>query len=631
MNSTDNKDTPFRGVPLTNNASAMIVWVLTQKIPDCLGFSITQIDVAAGNKETILSSRLVRFKGQKKDGKAGTTADYPIQGCKWVDGTAKEGGRYKWRITAMIGKPGNLKPGPSFTTSEATLGFDYGPFVKLCVNRGHLVSSQWLADMLPKTPEGAPDPAGLIAALKDPESIIAKKLGAYLPNFIRLPFEDAIREAWHVYSLYYELSEPGLVDYLAEHRDIWDMVLSAAGKDDETNAPAAEKLKGKNLKRRMLDPAFLGHNKLDVVTDGKRKPRKVMFKSANATMTGFYTQANYATYIDSPELAGVALDYYDRTLADTLGGILQSPEYRAKNAELPPLITLPDGTTVQVVFSPSTQERTKPKNVPGQRTFPLLDLAASTRVAKDELLKAKQGIYFLAFYPGFPSFLDVVTWMQKKRPELFIRGAVSSAQALPRENSGPKKWGSGTSSLASFMSDTTVPSGFGELPSGLLAPLHIDGAAPVAPKPQVMMFNNRKKTPTIIAASALEAGWQDWHKELLKLPDAHAIIHSKVIVIDPFGENPRVVGAASDNLGLKAGFSNDEVMLVIGGNRGYAQAMFLHIMDVYSHFMWRYLVNTGQSTFSGELAADDSWQGKYLSGRTHDEYESWVNGAVGAA
>lgn len=622
---------PFRVVALANNASAMIVWVLEEKIPNCLGFSITRIDVAAGNKETILSSRLVRFKGQKKAGEPGTTADYPIQGSKWVDGGAKEGGQYRWRVTAMIGTPGNLKPGPSVTTNVVTLGMDYGPFIKLCVNRGHLVSSQWLADMLPKTPEGAPDPAALIAALKDPESTIAKKLGAYLPNFIRLPFEEAIREAWHVYSLYYELSEPGFVEYLAQHRDVWDMVLGNAGKDDETNAAAAEKLKGKNLTRRMLPSGSLAHNKLDVVTDGERKPRKVMFKSANGTMTGCYTQANYATYFDSPELAGQALDYYDRTLADTLGEILQSPEYRAQNAELPPLITLPDGTTVQVVFSPSTQERTKPKNVPGQRTFPLLDLAASTRVAKGELLKAMQGIYFLAFYPGFPSFLDVVTWLQKKRPELFIRGAVSSSQALPRENTGPKKWGAGTSSLAGFMADTTLPSGFGELPSGLLAPLYIDGAAPVASKPQVMMFNNRKKTPTIIAASALEAGWQDWHKELLKLPDAHAIIHSKVIVIDPFGENPRVVGAASDNLGLKAGFSNDEVMLVIGGNRAYAQAMFLHIMDVYSHFRWRYLVNTGKSTFKGELAADDTWQAKYLSGRTHDEYESWVDGAVVAA
>jgi hypothetical protein len=230
--------------------------------------------------------------------------------------------------------------------------------------------------------------------------------------------------------------------------------------------------------------------------------------------------------------------------------------------------------------------------------------------------EAQQGIYFLAFYPGFPSFLDVVTWMQKKRPELFIRGAVSSSQALPRTGTPRKRWGS---NLAGFMADTTSPAdGWEETSNGLLRPIMIEGAAP-KPQQQVMMFNSRKKTPTIIAASALEAGWQDWHRELLKLSDAHAIIHSKVICKDPFGRKPVIISAASDNLGLKAGFSNDEVMLVISGNAALAQAYFVRIMDVYSHFMWRYLVNTGQSTFKGELAADDSWQGKYLTGRTHDQ------------
>jgi hypothetical protein len=49
-------------------------------------------------------------------------------------------------------------------------------------------------------------------------------------------------------------------------------------------------------------------------------------------------------------------------------------------------------------------------------------------------------------------------------------------------------------------------------------------------------------------------------------------------------------------------------------------------MDVYSHFMWRYLVNTGRSTFSGELSTTSTWQKKYLSGRAYDEYASWIDG-----
>jgi hypothetical protein len=42
--------------------------------------------------------------------------------------------------------------------------------------------------------------------------------------------------------------------------------------------------------------------------------------------------------------------------------------------------------------------------------------------------------------------------------------------------------------------------------------------------------------------------------------------------------------------------------------------------------MWRYLLATGRSTFSGELSTTSAWQRKYLSGRTHDEYASWLEG-----
>lgn len=621
----------LKAIALANNASSMLIWVWNEAIPDCLGFSITRIDKTTGT-EKILSSRLVRFVGEKP-GQPGTTEQYPVQGMKWVDGGAQEKGTYQWRITAMIGKPGNLKPGLSVLTNEVTLGFDYGPFVKACFNRGHLVSSQWLADLLPKLPDGTPDPAGLIEALKDPNSIIARKLGASLPAFVMLPYEEAVKEAGHVYSLYYELAAPEIVDYLRKHEDVWSMVYGNAGKDDTTNVETRKQFHddGADVTDRFVPDGSIAHNKSAILgKKGKgkrRKPRKWMLQSANLTMTGLRTQSNHALYFDSPELAARGLEYYDRTLADSLAGALQSAEYRAENAKVGKPIVLPDGTKVEVVFSPSTEKRSKPKNEPGQRTFPMLDLAASTRIAKRELLTAKQGIYFLAFYPGFPSFLDVVTWLEKKKPDLFLRGAVSSAQALPRKEFPKKKTSfAGSTDLAQLMADTTAPHGFGALPSGLLAPITLDDAVE-KPRQQVLMFNNgRKKVPSIISAAALEAGWQDWHKELLKLPDAHAIIHSKVIVIDPFGENPRIIGAASDNLGLKAGFSNDEVMLVISGNRALAQAYFVHIMDVISHFTWRYMVSIGQSTFTGELEATDAWQERYLTGRAHEEYAQWVGG-----
>lgn len=603
----------LKAVALANNAGVMIVWLWEELIPNCLGFSIRRIDVATG-KKTVLNSRLVKFKGETTDATESDTDTHPIQGCKWFDGV-EEGSTVKYEVVPRIGKPGKLKDGTPVLTNEVTLGFDYGPFVKACFNRGHLVSTQWVAEKLPKLEDGSPDPEALIAAIRDPESEIAKLLGASLPTFVRMPFEDAKRIAGHVLALYYELSSPAFVQYLRENKDVWSMVLGNAGKDDATNAEARKALHedGADVTDRMLPSSNLPHNKSAVLVGPDGKPVSWMLQSANPTPTGFYTQANHALYITSAALTEHGVDYYNRTKADCDDVQTQSAAYRKKNAAVMQPVDLGDGTEVQAIFSPSSEVRSKPKIEKGERTFPYLEMAASTAKVKEVLLKAKQGVYFLAFYPGSPSFLDVATWLQKKKPQLYIRGAVSSAQALPKQQEG--------------LEDDTFPDIQRFRMQGLTGLLDASHPTEISnPHTAVALFRPRKKTPAIIAAAALENGWEGWHKELLKLPDAHAIIHSKVIVVDPFGDEPVILGAASDNLGLKAGIANDETMLVIRGNKRLAQAYFVHIMDVYSHFMWRYLHATGRATFSGELSTVSSWQKKYLSGRAHDEYASWLDG-----
>lgn len=610
----------LKAIALSNNAGVMIVWLWAELIPNCLGMSIRRTDVKTG-KTKVLNARLVKFKGETTDATESDTDSHPVQGCKWLDDDVEEGAEVYYEIVPRIGKPGKLQDGTPVKTNTVKLGFDYGPYIKACFNRGHLVSTQWVADQLPKLPDGKPDPAALVAAIQDPNSAIAKKLGASLPTFTRLPYEEAKRIAGHVLALYYELSEPSFVQYLKDNKDVWSMVLGNAGKNDDTNAKSRKELHdlGADVTDRMLPSSNLPHNKSAVVIGQDKTPVSWMLQSVNPTPTGFYTQANHALCITSEALAEHGVDYFERTKADCDDVQSQSAEYRKKNAIVMSPVDLGDGTKVQAIFSPSTQVRTKPKIEKGQRTFPLLDMAASTKAVKEALLGAKQGVYFLAFYPGAPSFLDVATWLQKKRPNLFIRGAVSSAQALPKQQEGIED--------DAFPDiQRARPLGINAGLSSLLAVSHPSENEEANAKPAVALFRPSKKTPAIIAAAALENGWEEWHAELLKLPDAHAIIHSKVIVIDPFGDDPVVVGAASDNLGLKASIANDETMLIIRGNKALAQAYFVHIMDVYTHFMWRYLVTTGRSTFSGELSTTSTWQKKYLSGRTHDEYASWIEG-----
>lgn len=640
----------LRAVALCNNATAMLAWVWDGIIEDCLGFSIERTNTKTG-ETTVLGSRHIKFKGEDKDKKSGSTTDeHPIQGCKWSDPGAEEGGTYQWTIYPMIGTPGNLKRGEGVKTNVATLGVDYGPYIKACFNRGHLVSTQKLADLLPKLADGTPDPEALVKAINDPESAIYKWLGSSLPAFVRLPFEEAKQIAGHVFALYYELSSPVFVEYLRANEDVWSMVLGNTGKHDITNAATRKQLHedGADVTDRFVEDSMIAHNKSAILAsgDGKgkgpRKGRKWMLQSINPTPTGFCTQANHAIYIDSPALADVGLAYYDRVKADCSADPIQSDELRAANRNVMKPIDLGDGTKVQAIFSPSSEKREKPKLEEGGKTFDLLNYAVSTKRVKEILLKAKQGIYFVAFYPGAPSFLDVVTWLQYKHPGMPIMGTVSSTQALPRpprrKGSGTGKTGtkSGSGTKAGINPQTAIPSGMTETASGLVVPAGLAPASavdaseapPLVAVPQpVAVFQPRKKFPTIIAASALEQGWQEWHKELLKLPDAHAITHSKVIVVDPFGDNPWVLGAASDQLGLKCGCLNDETMLAIQGNRALALGYWVHIMDVYNHFQWRYLVSTGQSNFKGELDDTATWQRKYQWGKMRAQYLDIVEGS----
>src|SRR6185369_7252258 len=133
--------------------------------------------------------------------------------------------------------------------------------------------------------------------------------------------------------------------------------------------------------------------------------------------------------------------------------------------------------------------------------------------------------------------------------------------------------------------------------------------------------------PVFVSASALDDEFGAWHKELLKAgPDAHAIIHDKIIVIDPLSEKDCVVILGSHNLGFKASYQNDENMLIIRGNRALAIAYMVHVLDVYDHYRFRYLRATRKSKFSGFLSTTDTWQGKYLNGPARKELEYMIGG-----
>jgi len=119
-----------------------------------------------------------------------------------------------------------------------------------------------------------------------------------------------------------------------------------------------------------------------------------------------------------------------------------------------------------------------------------------------------------------------------------------------------------------------------------------------------------------------------WEAELYKY--GHAIIHDKIVVIDPFSDNCAVV-TGSHNLGYRASHNNDENIVIIRGYRGLAQAYASHVLDVYDHYAWRYWLRQAPETFGRPLAEDDKWQERYIVGKDvkAPELRFWLSAVTG--
>jgi phosphatidylserine/phosphatidylglycerophosphate/cardiolipin synthase-like enzyme len=108
--------------------------------------------------------------------------------------------------------------------------------------------------------------------------------------------------------------------------------------------------------------------------------------------------------------------------------------------------------------------------------------------------------------------------------------------------------------------------------------------------------------------AAIPGRFAYWQKEVLKLPTAHAMVHSKVVVIDPYGTNPVVMRGRTTWDRRRAGV-NDENLVIITGNPDLASQYAGKITEIYAQYRWRQSVQKqdGKPTWTG-LADNAVWQ-----------------------
>lgn len=199
--------------------------------------------------------------------------------------------------------------------------------------------------------------------------------------------------------------------------------------------------------------------------------------------------------------------------------------------------------------------------------FPPMDAAADLEMAGALIAAAKQGIMFLFFNPGPRGSLlnDIIALAAPAsstfNPDLYIHGVVN-------QNPGTAK-------------------------------------------NPVTLFNRGDRIDAnadVVLPAAITTPLKFWRKELLKLPASHAMVHSKVVLVDPFGARP-VVMTGSHNMGPKASGTNDENLLIIRNNEALAAQYACNIMEIYSQYRWRasQAKTAGKPQWAG-LADDDTWQ-----------------------
>ena len=485
-------------------------------------------------------------------------------------------------------------------------------------NRG-IVATQALSHAL----NDKPSIQALAPHILDPSDPIRIRLMGQLSDGVTELLTRADKEGGTIHGALYELNDPnGLEKSLQANPKSRNVILgneqvaktdtTPANEDADSENRANLKKAGVNVIDRILQVGDIPHNKFLVLTQNDT-PTAVLSGSTNWTSTGLCTQTNNALIINSQEVAERYIAAWDAIKADVeaAGGDqkkLQSPTQRTFNHtnnanSIGSPIKLPDGVTVEVMFSPNTEHTLKspPKEVPNdmKRVFDLID-------------GAKQAVLFLAFDPGNNSILDAAGRALAKNPDLFVRGALTNAQRATNFSAALHQGGAADQEDGGKQPGVTV---VGE---------------PGKPKKKGAKLPSAKADFRAVPAGAINAtdAFGAWEAEMAKF--GFAIIHNKIVVIDPFSDNCTVV-TGSHNLGFRASHNNDENMVIIRGHKGLAEAYACHVLDLYDHYAFRFLLKQHPEIFGRPLQGDDKWQERYIIGpdEKSPELRFWLAAASG--
>jgi phosphatidylserine/phosphatidylglycerophosphate/cardiolipin synthase-like enzyme len=529
-----------------NGDDVFIAWKPDGPIDNCRGFALLRR--RNGVEETVQT--WVGFAGEDHTvGEHRDSTQWPIQRFQWSDYMANPGDRVAYKVIPMVGPDRDHlardDAHASDWSEEIDLAQEQSPHVGAYFNRG-IVAAQWVSRRLNITDQNFKQAAAkkLTDVIATPDNPLRNYLTGPLGERLFELLEAAAADGRDIYAALYELDDPQLEAALQKIGQHAHVVL----------ANGSVKKKGDDQNKPARD---LLRDKIDL-HDRMISPRAL----GHNKFLVICDDANQPRWVwtGSQNWSGTGLC----TQANN-SVLIDNPELAGQyRRQWDALMRAGDETPDALIKANSTARQETIGPAPVTLWFTPTAGYVDLDDAKAAIDEAERAVLFLMFNPGpKDTLLNYIIDLARsdRQQRLYIKGAIN-------QDPSTKK--------------TKVP---------IFDPANVVHAD----------FE-------VVLPAAIDKATSWFVQELKKLPQAFAMVHSKVVLIDPLSDNPVLI-TGSHNLGTKASDTNDENLLIIRDAPGLASAYATNIMSVYNQYRWRFnRIRQVSSTSWDGLKDNAFWQ-----------------------
>jgi len=484
---------------------------------------------------------------------------WPFRCFTWTDHFVDPGDTVSYRVVPVLSaSPALREDMASEWSPERKVEIPRKATYQAYFNRGFVIS-QFISRYLDEHYQRLTRDQALKQFKHDIGTELESEVRAFLSGQVRTTMlgllEDLAKGSGHLYAALFELDDEELIAALCRLGRRAHIVLAngaievkkkgkkaietmAHARQRDENEAARKRLRDNNVDvdehSRFVAPKPLAHNKFAVVTTARGTPTAVWTGSTNWTTTGLCTQLNNGLLVKDED---IALLYCEQWQA-----------LRDAGSEHPRQLALANSAAGSVGVDRPGKIRA---SVHFTRARGRVDLAA----LRDVIGGAHEGVLFLMFIPGASGALGDVLALMKAKPKLLVRGVVSQLPSGRRN----EKTGSSTKVRVTLVDAPARKTG----PSRTYDIVQPQGMAHPA------------------ASWAIETTRKQFLGNI-----GYAIIHSKVLVVDPFSNDPTVV-TGSHNFSISASEDNDENFIVVRGDKALAESYVVNIESAWRHYAAR--------------------------------------------